>query len=166
MAARAKPAAVTIRAAKEGDLDDVAAIERSVFNDPWSRRSFVDLVAAPQVLFLVADDSNAVVGYAIVLTTGIESELANLAVARLTQHQGLGRRLLREALSAARERGCEEMFLEVRASNEAAIGLYSSTGFEAVGRRVRYYARPIEDAIVMRVALSQGRGLKLEPRSP
>jgi ribosomal-protein-alanine N-acetyltransferase len=45
------------------------------------------------------------------------------------------------------------MFLEVRASNAAAIALYSSAGFEGVGRRVRYYARPIEDAVVMKLGL-------------
>jgi ribosomal-protein-alanine N-acetyltransferase len=150
MAARPQSAVLTIRPAQERDLDDVAAIERAVFNDPWSRRSFADLVNSRQVLFLVAADTTAVVGYAIALLTGIESELANLAVARLMQHQGLGRRLLGEALRAARDHGCREMFLEVRASNAAAISLYSSAGFEAVGRRVRYYARPIEDAIVMK----------------
>ena len=153
MAARAKLEDVTIRHAEEGDLDDVAAIERAVFNDPWSRRSFVDLVGERQVVFLVAVDGQAIVGYTIVLLTPPESELANLAVSRLMQHQGLGRRLLSEAVGAARERGCREMFLEVRASNAAAIALYSAEGFTAVGRRVRYYARPIEDAIVMRAAL-------------
>jgi ribosomal-protein-alanine N-acetyltransferase len=153
MAARAQRAAVTIRPAHESDLDDVAAIERAVFNDPWSRRSFADLVNARQVLFLVATDSNSVVGYAIVLLAGSGSELANLAVSRLMQHQGLGRRLLDEALGQAQAHGSKEMFLEVRASNTAAIHLYTSAGFEAVGRRVRYYARPIEDAIVMKAVL-------------
>jgi hypothetical protein len=33
----------------------------AVFNDPWSRRSFADLVNARQVVFLVAADVNAVV---------------------------------------------------------------------------------------------------------
>ena len=158
-ALRARSAAIAIRPAQERDLDDVAAIERSVFNDPWSRRSFADLVDTRQVLFLVAEsEAGGVVGYAIVLVSGVESELANLAVTRLVQKQGLGRRLLNEAVAAARERGCGEMFLEVRASNAAAIALYSTAGFEGVGRRVRYYARPIEDAIVMRL------GLRVEPR--
>ena len=151
MAARAKLETVTIRPAEEGDLDDVAAIERAVFNDPWSRRSFVDLVGERNVVFLVAVDGKAVVGYSVVLLTPPESELANLAVSRLMQHQGLGRRLLSEAVGVARERGSKEMFLEVRASNAAAIALYSDEGFAAVGRRVRYYARPVEDAIVMRL---------------
>jgi ribosomal-protein-alanine N-acetyltransferase len=153
MATRTRQAAVTIRPATADDLDDIAAIERAVFNDPWSRRSFVDLVDEHQVIFLVAVDDGAVVGYAIVLIAGVESELANLAVGRLLQRRGLGARLLDEAMSGARARGAVEMFLEVRASNAAAIRLYSSAGFQAVGRRVRYYARPIEDAIVMKAGL-------------
>jgi ribosomal-protein-alanine N-acetyltransferase len=157
MATRAQKVAVTIRPAHESDLDDVAAIERAVFNDPWSRRSFTDLVNARQVLFLVATDSNSVVGYAIVLVAGPESELANLAVSRLVQQQGLGRRLLDEVLRQTQARGCKEMYLEVRASNTAAIHLYNSAGFEAVGRRARYYARPIEDAIVMRLQTADFR---------
>lgn len=154
MATRAQPA-VSIRAARVGDLDEVAAIERSVFNDPWSRRSFVDLVASKNVLFLVAESpSGAVVGYGIVLIAGDESELANLAISRLMQKQGLGRKLLAEAVEQARGRGAQTMFLEVRASNASAIGLYTAAGFEPVGRRARYYARPIEDAIVMRAFLT------------
>lgn len=153
MATRTRPAAVTIRAATDQDLDDIATIERAVFNDPWSRRSFSDLVDARHVVFLVAVDESAVVGYAIVLVSGVESELANLAVTRLMQRQGLGARLLAKAMERARDRGASEMFLEVRASNAAAIQLYSDAGFQAVGRRVRYYARPIEDAIVMKAGL-------------
>jgi ribosomal-protein-alanine N-acetyltransferase len=153
MATRTRQAAVTIRPATDDDLDDVAAIERTVFNDPWSRRSFVDLVNADRVVFLVAATGTSVVGYAIVLIAGVECELANLAIARLMHRQGLGARLLAEATTRARARGCTEMFLEVRASNKGAITLYSQAGFQAVGKRARYYARPIEDAIVMKIDL-------------
>ena len=154
MAARAQSTAVTIRPAHESDLDDVAAIERSVFNDPWSRRSFADLVDARQVLFLVASDTNAVVGYAIVLTAGVESELANLAVSRLVAAPGTrAAPACRGVQPGARRAGARRCFSRCRASNEAAIQLYKSAGFEAVGRRARYYARPIEDAIVMRAGL-------------
>jgi ribosomal-protein-alanine N-acetyltransferase len=43
------------------------------------------------------------------------------------------------------------MFLEVRASNHAAIQLYSAYGFHQVGRRPHYYRLPDgrEDALVM-----------------
>ena len=154
MATRPTSAAATIRPAREADLDDVAGIERDVFADPWTRRSFADLVTGHHVEFLVAAQGKEVVGYAIVLISGVESELANLAVAKVKQQHGLGTKLLDEAKGAARRRGCQEMFLEVRESNKAAISLYTSEGFQAVGRRARYYARPIEDAIVMRAVLS------------
>ena len=45
--------------------------------------------------------------------------------------------------------GARRMTLEVRASNEAAQGLYRSFGFEVVGRRPRYYSDDGEDALIM-----------------
>jgi ribosomal-protein-alanine N-acetyltransferase len=152
--------ALTVRPANQADLDEVAAIERAVFKDPWSRRSFADLVDRPEVVFLVASDGNATVAYSVVLIAGEESELANLAVAPLMQRQHLGARLLHDAIDAAASRECKEMFLEVRASNLAAIKLYTTTGFNPVGRRVRYYARPVEDAIVMKLGIGDKRAAR------
>jgi ribosomal-protein-alanine N-acetyltransferase len=147
-----------VRAAAGSDIDAVAAIERSLFADPWSRRSFADLLSSPWVVFLVAaEESGTVAGYAGVLTAGDESELANLAVAREVQRAGVGRRLLAAGLGAARDRGCRQAWLEVRASNASAIALYESMRFRAVGRRNRYYAHPVEDAIVMRADLEESR---------
>jgi ribosomal-protein-alanine N-acetyltransferase len=40
--------------------------------------------------------------------------------------------------------------LEVRASNEAAIRLYSARGFEKIGVRRNFYNNPREDALIMR----------------
>jgi len=147
-------AAFAIRAATGMDIEAVAAIERIVFADPWSRRAFADLLSAPHVIFLVAtDETDTVAGYAVVLAVGEESELANLAVAHEVQRSGVGRRLLAAVREAAMARGCRRMFLEVRASNVAAEALYRSADFRPVGRRPRYYARPVEDAIVMRADL-------------
>jgi ribosomal-protein-alanine N-acetyltransferase len=155
MATRARGALLSIRVAQAGDLDAVAAIERAVFNDPWSRRSFADLVDKKNVLFLVATTGAALAGYAVVLVAGDESELANLAVAKTAQRKGIGKRLLTEAIAVAQQRGCRQMYLEVRESNRAAIALYEDEHFEAIGRRARYYARPVEDAIVMKKRLEK-----------
>jgi len=43
------------------------------------------------------------------------------------------------------------VFLEVRADNPSAEGLYLSEGFEEIGRRPRYYQPDDVDAIVMRL---------------
>ena len=47
----------------------------------------------------------------------------------------------------------ESLTLEVRASNEPAIKLYTKLGFEIIGRRPRYYVNPQEDALIMRKEL-------------
>jgi ribosomal-protein-alanine N-acetyltransferase len=57
------------------------------------------------------------------------------------------------AIDVARRRGCVQVILEVRASNEAAQSLYRSLGFGFVGRRRDYYRLPTEDALVMKLKL-------------
>ena len=74
------------------------------------------------------------------------------------RREGLGRALLRHFVDDARNLHVEQIFLEVRASNVAAIGLYESEGFAPVARRVGYYPGaaaddPREDALVMRRAV-------------
>jgi ribosomal-protein-alanine N-acetyltransferase len=84
-----------------------------------------------------------------------EGEIANLAVAPSGWGSGTGRRLLNAALAEALARGAAAVYLEVRDSNDRARRLYHSSGFEEVGRRRRYYRRPVEDAIVLRRTLTQ-----------
>lgn len=96
---------------------------------------------------LVATLNSCVAGFLVTreVTPG-EREILNLAVDPAERRTGIGRRLLGDAL--ARAKGA--WFLEVRASNEAAIGLYEALGFRRAGSRQNYYYEPAEDAIVMR----------------
>lgn len=80
----------------------------------------------------------------------------NLAVAPEHRREGLGARLLEEGLGLLRARGARQVYLEVRAGNEAARALYERRGFRPVGRRSGYYRNPAEDAIVLRLALPDG----------
>ena len=75
-----------------------------------------------------------------------EREILNLAVDASYRRQGVARALLEHELAGARG----EWFLEVRESNTAALNLYRSCGFQAVGRREGYYSEPCEAGIVMR----------------
>ncbi len=75
-----------------------------------------------------------------------QAELETIAIAAAEQRRGIGRKLMTamaEELSAA---AVSEALLEVRASNEKALGLYRSMGWLETGRRPRYYAEPEEDA--------------------
>lgn len=152
-ASRAWPARVpVIRGARRDDVDDIAAIERRAFSDPWSAGSFRALFGNPVVHFAVAEDviSGRVLGYVVSWYVVDEAEIANLAVADDVRRAGIGARLLDHALDIAKERRSRVVFLEVRESNAGARALYASRGFQVAGRRAKYYRKPVEDALVLR----------------
>lgn len=142
--------------ARAGDISAIAAIERRSFSDPWSERAFRDVLAHARMYFgCVRQDGDGystpcVVGYVVAWFAGGQGEIANLAVEETARGQGFGAALLEAALEEARRQGTEEVFLEVRSSNTRARQLYESRGFIEVGRRRRYYRRPVEDAIILR----------------
>jgi [ribosomal protein S18]-alanine N-acetyltransferase len=143
--------------AREADLPAIAAIERRVFSDPWSERAFRDVLSHSLMYFAcIREDtpgehaSPRVLGYVVAWFAGGQGEIANLAVDESVRGKGFGAMLLDGALEEARRHGTDEVFLEVRSSNARARELYDSRGFAEVGRRRRYYRRPIEDAIILR----------------
>jgi len=146
------PRQLVIRGARREDVDDIAAIERRAFSDPWSAGSFRALFGNPLVHFAVAADaiSGRVLGYVVSWYVVDEAEIANLAVADDVRRAGVGARLLGHALDIAKERRSRVVFLEVRESNTGARALYASRGFEVAGRRNKYYRKPVEDALVLR----------------
>jgi len=145
---------VSIDAAQKDDVAAISEIERAAFSDPWSARSFRDALEHPSVYFGCArSDAGEVLGYVVAWFVADEGEIANLAVAPEGWGRGIGRALLDAALAEATQRGIESVYLEVRDSNARARRLYQSRGFEEVGRRSKYYRRPVEDAIVLRRTL-------------
>jgi ribosomal-protein-alanine N-acetyltransferase len=156
-AARAERVApVTVRLATAADVDRVSEIENASFTDPWSWAAFQRLVAErdTRVHFAVACTADGTVaGYVVAWFVMDEGEIANLAVAPEARAKGIGATLLRAAIMAARVRQVTTLYLEVRDSNTAARALYASHGFMEVGRRRRYYRRPVEDALVLRLVL-------------
>jgi len=145
-----------IRRATFRDVLGIGLIERDSFADPWGSREFTSALEAQQAIFLVAEDSDGVViGYAIAITVMDEAEILNLAVRRSSRGTGLGGSLLDSALEEAISRGAEQIFLEVRESNDPARRLYASRGFTEVSRRRGYYRSPVEDALVLRLAVQR-----------
>ena len=146
------PRHLVVRQARPSDVDDVAAIERRAFSDPWSASSFRALFGNPVVDFAVAEDAitGRLLGYVVAWIVVDEAEIANLAVAEGVRRGGVGTRLLDHALEAAAKRRARVVFLEVRESNTAAQALYVSRRFAIAGRRTKYYRKPVEDALVLR----------------
>jgi ribosomal-protein-alanine N-acetyltransferase len=146
------PRHMIVRQARPGDVEDVTAIERGAFSDPWSPGSFRALFGNPLVEFAVAEDTitGRLLGYVVAWFVVDEAELANLAVAESARRSGIGARLLDHALAAAARRKTRVVFLEVRESNVEAQALYASRQFVVAGRRAKYYRKPLEDALVLR----------------
>jgi ribosomal-protein-alanine N-acetyltransferase len=143
-----------IRNACAGDLAAIVAIERASFSDPWSRGMFAThLGLRGDDVFLAAELDGELLGYAVSRTVGDEAELLNIAVAPSHRGRGVGRRLLDSIIGAARATGAQQMWLEVRASNDGARKLYESRGFVAISVRKGYYHAPREDAVVLRADL-------------
>lgn len=149
---RAEQAApgIVARRMTADDVGRVAELELASFTAPWSPDTFVHLLDRSGCELRVLEDPEAgVVAYAVLWCILDQGELANFAVAESHRGRGLGRRLLEHVLEVARERGVEALYLEVRVSNEAALALYRAYGFTEVGRRKKYYDKPVEDALVM-----------------
>jgi [ribosomal protein S18]-alanine N-acetyltransferase len=137
---------VTVRRAKAADLNRIMEIERACFSDnPWNLAEFetydclVAEVEGQIVAFLV---SRELIGNQ---NGEGEREILNLAVDPAWRRQGVAKTLLQQEL-----RSGGSFFLEVRESNLAARCLYESLRFKNIGRRVGYYANPVESAIVMK----------------
>lgn len=147
------PAGWQLRAMTAADIDAVMAIERRASPDPWRRYAFEQSLA-PDSAQLLADQRGAAVGFLIWRVVADQAELLNIALLPEWRGHGLGRALL-VALLEQLPAAVSSMFLEVRASNFAAIGLYTAIGFNQIGERRDYYRRsddPLagrEDALVM-----------------
>jgi ribosomal-protein-alanine N-acetyltransferase len=131
-----------IRRAEAGDLEFVAAIQAA---SPQAARWPV--AEYLQYEFTVAIAEGAVAGFLVWrrLAEG-ECEVLNLVVAPRFRRSGIARKLLEPLLHVP----VNQVFLEVRESNQAARIFYKSMGFQEVGIRKEYYQAPLEAAIVMK----------------
>ena len=148
---------VSIESARLADVPAIVAIERAVFTDPWSARSFREALSNPSAYCACARrDGDTLEGYVVAWFVADEGEIANLAVAPGAWGTGIGRALLDASLHEATTRRLKAVYLEVRDSNARARHLYGSRGFVEIGRRRSYYRRPVEDAIVLRWSMGVG----------
>lgn len=131
------------------DLEQVTNIEKSIFSKPWSYKSFLDSVNLPDTIYVVASEEDEILGYCGLYCILNEGDISNVAVKEEYRKKGIGAEMLNFLMQQARKRGIESFTLEVRKSNESAIGLYKKLGFESAGIRKEFYERPTEDAVIM-----------------
>lgn len=141
---------VIIRQAEPADAADIFEIERICFPDPWSMDSIVfELEENPRAFYVVAEHSGRVAGYAGLWWIEDEGHITNVAVMPGYRNRKIGEGIIRTLIEHTSSQGIRHYTLEVRRSNEAAIGLYGKFGFAVEGVRKGYYKFEKEDALIM-----------------
>jgi ribosomal-protein-alanine N-acetyltransferase len=116
--------------------------------------------------YLIAETDGAMAGYAILDVAGGTGTVQAIAVRADRQGRGVGRVLLADLIASAAARGCQEIFLNVRADNAHARRLYERTGFTDVEVRPGYYQPSGADAVVMCLPVPAAPAGLAPPRGP
>jgi ribosomal-protein-alanine N-acetyltransferase len=144
---------LTIRPMRESDLPFVVAIERLSFSTPWSETLFFNEIYKQRSIPKVAVIGDRIAGYICANHVADEGHILNLAVHPDFRGRGIANTLVENILEELKENACRFLYLEVRASNNAARKLYEGFGFSVVGTRKGYYTEPKEDAVIMMLRL-------------
>jgi ribosomal-protein-alanine N-acetyltransferase len=146
------------------DLERVMQINAACLPENYSSYFYRDLYQRYPQSFRVAEVENTVQGYIMCriergwskmgkLTPTRLCHIVSIAVMEDYRRRGIGRELIVQAMRKGREvYDTSEGYLEVRISNDAAIGLYDQLGFKKVKRNYGYYMDG-EDAWVMAASL-------------
>lgn len=146
---------MNIRTMTAQDLPQVEQIEKKCFSMPWSEKSFLDACNTPENIYLVCEIEGKIAGYCGMWTVLGEGNITNMAVDENYRQQGIGKALMQEMELRADKKDITIFFLEVRESNLPAQKLYASMGYSPIGKRKRFYERPVEDAVIMSKMYSQ-----------
>ncbi|MCR5785013.1 MAG: ribosomal protein S18-alanine N-acetyltransferase [Eubacterium sp.] len=141
---------IIVREMDKKDTEAVFLIEEQCFNRPWSAKGFAESALREDTVFLVAEKEGEILGYAGMYISFDEAEIERVGVDPGKRRMGIAGRIIGEMNKIAAEKGILSIILEVRRSNEAAIGLYKKYGFKDIGIRKNFYDLPREDAVIMK----------------
>jgi ribosomal-protein-alanine acetyltransferase len=136
------------------ELKWMSVQEREIFGAAaWSLALVTDDFAYGGKRYRVIELDGVLVAYAVYGYDGDAFSLMNIAVIESSRGQGHARVLMRDFLAEAHSEQARDAWLEVAVTNQPALALYRSFGFEDVRIRPRYYQPEDVDAMVMRVSV-------------
>jgi len=132
------------------DLPEVLAIESSAHSHPWSEKLFISNFGKRYINHVLMVEGK-LAGYFVASYVAGEVTLLNIAISPNQQGLGLGFSLLDYLKTLSISLDQQEIWLEVRESNQAALKLYQKLGFVEVDIRHAYYPTDNgrENAIIM-----------------
>ena len=126
---------------RNSDIVFVTDIERRNYKYPWTSTIFSDCLSSGYEC-TVANLNDKIIGYSITSISKFDAQILNLCVDKDSRRLGFGEKIMDHLIGHIRNRGLNEIYLEVRASNKKAISLYKKKGFEIIGLRQHYYKDP------------------------
>jgi ribosomal-protein-alanine N-acetyltransferase len=124
------------------DAEQAAALHANSFARGWSDLEIARLISDPAVEANALEQERDLSAFVLSRIAADEAEILTIAVDPDCRGEGLGHQLLNAHLARLAARGVKNLFLEVEDDNRAARALYAKAGFEQVGTRQAYYARP------------------------
>lgn len=123
------------------DLDQVLEIESLCFADPWNKKYIEDELKNTELCRLFVDRvDDKIVAFGSMWIMFENCDIVKIAVKPEYQRKGYGQQMLDYLIDEAKNNGCEFIHLEVRTTNEPAIGLYEKNNFVTVRTRNHYYS--------------------------
>ena len=141
-----------LKRAVPADLPIIAELEKA-FAFPLSEEELGKLLQNEVFHVLTWRDKGEILGHCVLFRAADEAEITSLTIRKDKREQGIGTLFLQELLQYIRNDGAKIAFLDVRESNVAAQKLYQKCGFSVLGRRKRFYQKPVEDALGMGIEL-------------
>ena len=123
----------------KADIPAVMLIENAEYKFPWSEGIMKDCLSTANYHGYLIKYHQQLIGYAMISAAVGECHILNICIKSSHQNKGYGKQLLAFLIDEAKELKAQQVFLEVRASNQAAISLYQNFGFNELDIRKGYY---------------------------
>ena len=153
-----------IRRCDSSDIIPVMEINLKTLPEHYSDYFYESLLTELPEAFLVAEVEKKLVGYIMCkIEYGFSNfkklgfvkkgHIVSVAVLPNNRQKGIGRALVEEAMTGVKSKKSDELYLEVRCSNNEAIRLYEKLDF-VIKQRLKAYYRDGEDAYLMAIEFS------------
>ena len=154
----------SIRPVTDSDLDRIQEIEAVQNPSPWTREALLaELHGENSHFWVMTDDETdqTIYGFIIFRFVAGEAHLLQLGVDPRIHKVGYGGKLARAMINYVLRKGGENVFLEVRKSNENAISFYQHLGFVIVTSKPKFYSDGA-DAYAMSFKMKTSTTLEVE----
>jgi len=127
-------------------------IEVRAFKSPFSLNLLERLTKTKNIIYLVGEINQIIVGYSIISLRSKEAHLISIVIDNGYRRQGYATALLNKNIEIIKKNKIRKLKLEVRVNNQAAKEFYSKFNFKPIKTKAKYYSDG-EDAIEMELSL-------------